>query len=48
MRARHATARDGKALHFFMNFSGEAQSFEYAHGPGTDLLAGKPVVRGSA
>ena len=44
VRARHSVARDGKALHFFLNFSGEARSFEYAHGAGTDLLAGKPVV----
>jgi beta-galactosidase len=44
VRARHAVTRDGKAVHFFLNFSAEPQSFEYTHGPGTDLLAGKAVA----
>jgi len=43
VRARHAVARDGRALHFYLNFSGEPQSFAYAHGAGRDLLAGRPV-----
>ena len=30
VRARQAVARDGKALRFYLNFSGEPQSFAYA------------------
>jgi beta-galactosidase len=43
LRARHALSRDGKPIHFYLNFSSETQSFDYAHGPSTDLLANKPV-----
>ena len=34
VRMRQAVARDGKALRFYLNFSGEPQSFAYAHGAG--------------
>ena len=30
VRARHAVSRDGQPIHFYLNFSGEPQSFEYA------------------
>ena len=43
VRARHALSRDGKPIHFYLNFSSEPQSFEYAHGASTDLLGSKPV-----
>jgi len=46
VRMRQAVARDGKALRFYLNFSGEPQSFANAHGAGTELLAQKPVVAG--
>ena len=46
VRARQAVARDGKALRFYLNFSGEPQSFAYAHGAGTELLSQKPVAAG--
>ena len=46
VRARQAVARDGKALRFYLNFSGEPQSFAYGHGAGTELLSQKPVAAG--
>ena len=46
VRLRQAVARDGKALRFYLNFSGEPQSFAYAHAPGTELLSQKPVAAG--
>jgi beta-galactosidase len=46
VHVRHATARDGRALHFFLNFSGETHSLEYAYGAGTDLLTAKTVTAG--
>jgi beta-galactosidase len=33
----------GKTLHYFLNYSGTAQSFIYNQGPGIDLLSGRPV-----
>ena len=46
VRARQAVARDGKALRFYLNFSGEPQSFAYGHGAGTELLSQKAVAAG--
>jgi beta-galactosidase len=46
VRARQAVARDGKALRFYLNFSGEPQSFAYTHGAGAELLSQKPVAAG--
>jgi beta-galactosidase len=46
VRARQAVARDGKVLRFYLNFSGEPQSFVYGHGAGTELLSQKPVAVG--
>jgi beta-galactosidase len=47
VRMRQAVARDGKALRFYLNFSGEPQSFANTHGAGTDLLSEKPVAAGA-
>ena len=46
VRLRQAVARDGKALRFYLNFSGAPQSFAYANPPGTELLSQKPVAAG--
>jgi beta-galactosidase len=46
VRARQAVARDGKTLRFYLNFSGEPQSFAYTHGAGAELLSQKPVAAG--
>jgi beta-galactosidase len=46
VRMRQAVGRDGRTLRFFLNFSGEPQSFPYGHGAGTELLSQKPVVAG--
>jgi beta-galactosidase len=47
VRARQAVGRDGKALRFYLNYSGEPQSFAYAHGAGTELLSQRPVAAGA-
>ena len=46
VRVRHAASRDGRVLRFYLNFSGEAQSFSYAHAAGTELLSQRPVATG--
>jgi len=46
VRVRQAIGRDGKALRFYLNFSGEPQSFANAHGAGTELLSQTPVTAG--
>jgi beta-galactosidase len=47
VRARQAVGRDGKALRFYLNYSGEPQSFAYAHGAGTELLSQRLVAAGA-
>jgi beta-galactosidase len=34
----------GKALHYYLNYSGQPQTFSYTRGAGTDLLTGKAVA----
>jgi beta-galactosidase len=46
VRARQAVGRNGKALRFYLNYSGEAQSFAYVHGSGTELLSQRSVAAG--
>ncbi|HEX9185928.1 MAG TPA: beta-galactosidase trimerization domain-containing protein, partial [Vicinamibacteria bacterium] len=45
VRLRRATARDGKVLRFYLNFSGEPQSFTAA-AAGTELLSQRAVAAG--
>jgi beta-galactosidase len=44
VRVRHATGNDGRALHFYLDYSAQDQAFEYAYGAGTDLLTGNTIV----
>jgi beta-galactosidase len=46
VRLRQAVARDGKTLRFYLNFSGQPQSFAYGRGSGMELLSQKPVAAG--
>jgi beta-galactosidase len=46
VRLRQALARDGRTLRFYLNFSGEPQSFAWARGPATELLSQRPVAAG--
>ncbi len=46
VRARQSVGRDGRSLRFYLNFSGEPQSFAWPHGPGTELLSQKAVAAG--
>jgi len=46
VRVRQAVGRDGRALRFFLNFSGEPQSFTWGSGVAKELLSQKPVVAG--
>ncbi len=45
VRVKHGSSNAGKPMHFYLNYSGEPQSFAYAYAPGADLLASKPVEK---
>ncbi len=45
VRVKHGINRNGKVLHYYLNYSSNAQTFQYPYGDGTDLLAEKEVSR---
>lgn len=47
VRVRHGASNAGKRLHFYLNYSSEAQSFAYAYGAGTDVLTNRVVGSGT-
>jgi beta-galactosidase len=46
VRVKHGVSRNGKPLHFYLNYSSDAQTLTYSYGAGTDLLAGAAVSHG--
>ena len=44
IRVRHGRNSQGKLLHYYLNFSGAAQTLSYPYGAGTDLLTNNPVT----
>ena len=43
LKVRHGRNSRGKLLHYYLNFSGDEQSFEYPYSAGSDLLTGNAV-----
>jgi beta-galactosidase len=48
VRVKHGVNRKGKTLHYFLNYSSDAQTFTYSFGAGTDLLAQSAVAQGQS
>lgn len=46
VRVKHGQNRKGKTLHYFLNYSSDAQDFSYAYGAGADLLTQSALARG--
>jgi len=44
VRVKHGTNHSGKTVHFFLNYSSDAQTLNYAYAPGTDLLSQAAVA----
>jgi beta-galactosidase len=38
VRVKHGLNRKNRALHYYLNYSSDPQTFTYAYGAGTDLL----------
>jgi beta-galactosidase len=47
VRVKHAQSKDGKTVHFYFNYSGRKQFFEYPYQVGVDLLTEKAVKTGA-
>jgi len=43
VKVRHGRNAQGKLLHYYLNFSGEEQTFSYPYGNGSDLLTNASV-----
>ena len=48
VKVRHGRNAQGKLLHYYLNFSGQEQSFSYPYGDGSDLLTKASVRKGQA
>jgi beta-galactosidase len=46
VRVKHGSNTKGKALHYYLNYSSEAQKFAYSNGAGTELLGQTAVGHG--
>jgi beta-galactosidase len=45
IQVRHGVLRNGRAAHFYLNFSSEPREVTYAYGDGTELLSGGAAVK---
>jgi len=48
VKIRHGRNSQGKALHYYLNFSGKEQTASYSYGDGSDLLTTNAVFKGGA
>ena len=48
VKVRHGRNAQGRLLHYYLNFSGEEQTFSYPYGNGSDLLTNASVRQGQA
>jgi beta-galactosidase len=45
VRVQHGVGNSGKSIHYYLNYSGQPQSFSYPYAGGTDLLTRKAVEK---
>jgi beta-galactosidase len=45
VKVKHGTLRDGKAVHFYLNFSAQPRELTYAYTDGMEMLSGAPVAK---
>jgi beta-galactosidase len=45
VRAKHGTNRNGKMVHYYLNYSSEQQTFTYSYNAGTELLTQAAVAQ---
>lgn len=45
VRVKHGISNSGKPIHYYLNYSGDRQSFQYAYAAGTDVLTAGSVQK---
>ena len=48
VHVKHGQNREGKSVHFYINYSSSQQSFPYTYAPGSSLLSRESVARGQS
>jgi beta-galactosidase len=48
VRVKHGNNRQGKVVHYYLNYSSDSQTFTYPYRPGTDLLSQIAVATSQA
>ncbi len=48
VRVKHGTNGTGKKIHYYLNYSSDAATVQYAYGAGHDLLTGNALASGAA
>jgi len=48
VRVKHGTNRNGKTIHYYMNYSNDPQTFQYPYGAGEELLTQNAVASSQA
>jgi beta-galactosidase len=46
VRVKHGISRDGRSLHYYLNYSSEPEAVTYTYASGTDLLTARLLSRG--
>jgi beta-galactosidase len=46
IRAKHGISREGRSLHYYLNYSSQPATLTYPYGEGTDLLTGQSFRQG--
>jgi beta-galactosidase len=46
VRVKHGVGRDGRNLHYYLNYSSDPATVTYTYSPGTDLLTGHTFSQG--
>jgi len=44
VRVKHGVNRDGRTIHYYLNYSSNPQSFAYPYLAGSDLLSQAPIA----
>jgi hypothetical protein len=44
LRVKHGINRQGKKLHYYLNYSSHEQSFQYPYAAGQDILTGTAIA----
>ena len=48
IHVKHGTGNSGRKIHYYFNYSGAEQKFDYAYAAGADIITGKAVAKSSA